>query len=698
MTKSARKRKRDGKRLAGQRSRSSTTAAPKAGETFERMATIRAEDLDEDARTIEVSFSSELPVRDFYEPVILLHEKGSADLATLRDMGAVLFNHNADRIVGRPENVRLDEDDHRGRATIRFDEDDASQEVMAKVKSGSLRGVSVRYSAEKAQRINEGEEWESPGKRKFKGPLVVATRWTAREISLTPIPADVSVGVGRHETQEPTSGQEDDGMDERTRNYLISRGLANDATEDQAWALFDVLAQNDADTARELAAAKAANVAGQCVTATVTAPVTATATADDPMERVGALRSLAQESGHPELLADWLENETPVDEARSAAFKLLRDDSPPIGSPRSSGVAVVEDEWTKRRGYAEAGLCQRLGLAQDKNYKGDVPAYIRLEDIARWCLAKDGERNIEMLTPDAIAVRAISQSTSSFPLILEAAANKSIRKGYDEAPQTYEVLTRRKDVADFKINKITNISDPGLFNETPELVPVQEEVYTEEGDSFSIATYAKGYSLSRQAIVNDDLDAFSRMGRFGGSFRRTINNAVFALIQTPPTMPDGKGLFATDHPSGSNSTTGVLSATSMGVARTMMERQKGLGATPAQLSIKPRYLLIPPELNLVAQQLLGSLYNPATLATAQLPVNMALEIISESELSSTAKWYISADPNVIDTIQVARLAGQNEPVIVREENNRVLGVSWISYGDFGVKAIDHRGLVYSTGA
>ena len=83
----------------------------------------------------------------FHGPArILLHERDAVDLAPLRETGSVLFNHDISSIVGRPENVEIDTKDRVGRATIRFDQDDESERVFQKVKSGSLRGVSVRFA------------------------------------------------------------------------------------------------------------------------------------------------------------------------------------------------------------------------------------------------------------------------------------------------------------------------------------------------------------------------------------------------------------------------------------------------------------------------------------------------------------------------------------------------------------------------
>jgi phage head maturation protease len=130
----------------------------------------------------------------------LLHGEKNADLTRLTTVGAAVYGHRYDleNIIGPIKEARIDKDSRRGFAVISFDDDDTGNRAWAKVKSGSLRGVSFGYAIKEAVRIEEDEKWVDPeSMREFKGPALVATRWEAYEISLTPVPADASVGVGR---------------------------------------------------------------------------------------------------------------------------------------------------------------------------------------------------------------------------------------------------------------------------------------------------------------------------------------------------------------------------------------------------------------------------------------------------------------------------------------------------------------------
>lgn len=159
-------------------------------EFFERSFELDRAALDEKTRSVPVSFSSDKPVPRWFGNEILLHGSENVDLSQLKSVGSALYNHNPDVIIGPVKNVRLD--GNKGRADIGFDDDEIGNLYMGKVKNNSLRGVSVRYTIQKFREIQEKEEWNG-----IKGPAYVATRWRPIEISLTPIPADASVGVNR---------------------------------------------------------------------------------------------------------------------------------------------------------------------------------------------------------------------------------------------------------------------------------------------------------------------------------------------------------------------------------------------------------------------------------------------------------------------------------------------------------------------
>jgi HK97 family phage major capsid protein len=155
-----------------------------------RAVEVSSEEINNDKRTVELSFSSEEPVERWWGTEILDHSKKSVILNRLKTGGAVLVNHNTDDQVGVVEKVKIDEDERKGRATVRFGRSQRAQEIFQDIADGIRRNVSVGYIIHEIVLEKKTDDLE----------IYRATSWEPMEISTVPIPADVSVGVGRSES------------------------------------------------------------------------------------------------------------------------------------------------------------------------------------------------------------------------------------------------------------------------------------------------------------------------------------------------------------------------------------------------------------------------------------------------------------------------------------------------------------------
>lgn len=153
---------------------------------------LRAVEGEGNERKFLLSFSSEEPYKRWFGQEILSHSEGAVDLQRLNDIGCVLFNHDRDKVVAKVNEAYLK--DYRCYAEIEFDDDEFSEKIYQKVKSGTLKGVSVGYQVGKWEEISAGSKSEDG---RFEGPCSVAIEWTPYEISIVSVPADPTVGVGR---------------------------------------------------------------------------------------------------------------------------------------------------------------------------------------------------------------------------------------------------------------------------------------------------------------------------------------------------------------------------------------------------------------------------------------------------------------------------------------------------------------------
>ena len=190
---------------------------------LKREIKIELKELDEEKRQVELSFSSEKPYSMWFGDEILSHDDGALDLSRLNEIGCVLFNHKRDFVVAKIEKAWVE--NKRGKAIITFDDDDDSEKIYAKVKSGTLKAVSVGYWVDSWEEVASGKV-SSTG---HVGPCSVALRWTPYEISIVSVPADDSVGVGRSYENEGSMN-----LSFFERQYLLNKNkmgvLENEST------------------------------------------------------------------------------------------------------------------------------------------------------------------------------------------------------------------------------------------------------------------------------------------------------------------------------------------------------------------------------------------------------------------------------------------------------------------------------------
>jgi HK97 family phage major capsid protein len=156
-----------------------------------RSFTISREAIDEEARTVELSFSSETPVERFFGVEILDHKKKSVRLDRFKSGAAnLLMDHDRTDVVGVIEDVKLVSDPRRGTVTARFGNSARASEVFQDVLDGIRKSVSVTYRIFEA--ITEKVQKNGP-------EIVRITDWEPLEVSLVSIPADASVGIARSE-------------------------------------------------------------------------------------------------------------------------------------------------------------------------------------------------------------------------------------------------------------------------------------------------------------------------------------------------------------------------------------------------------------------------------------------------------------------------------------------------------------------
>ena len=691
---------------------------------MKRQVAIRAEDVDTDSRKLSVSISSETDkIRGWSgTPEVLLHERSAVNISPLRDLGAVLMNHDPNQIVGRPENIRLDEKDRKIRADIVFDDDPESQRAFDKVKSGSLRGISVGFKVEKWQRVAGGETWKGPGGRSFEGPVDVATRWSIREFSLTPIPADLDVGVGRSTTPSGREPKKEFTMNEKLKAAMVKRGLDPNASDDDAQE-FILRAVDPQDPKPEGNGDPAPESNSRQVTEESSS--LAALAGKRELERGSEVMDLISTwPSQRELIARLYKDGASVGDVRKSVLVEIARERPAVAQGGSySRVESGEDSRAKFRKAATDSLLLRVNRLKRDEDEAPASWSVRKEaardacgfslfDLMRTALRQCGLS--DRGSKEELMVRAFSNSTSDFPAILKDAANKRLLQAYSENPSTWRPLCRIGNATDFKTLNRPKFGNMGNLVLTPDLVPMSEGSTLDVNESFAISTYTKRFGIGRQAIINDDLSAFDRIPtEIGNAAARTVTDTFYNLLISAsgigPTMTeDSTALFATTHTSGANyiASTGAPDVAGLGALMKFMRLQKGLvsaGETAPILNVQPKFLLVPAALEITALQTVGSIADPAkSNSITNNPFSNMLTLIVEPRLDGGTNggtaWYLVANPDQTEGVEVAFLNGNDTPTMYTEVGNNVLGTAWGVVLDFGVKVIEHRGWARTKGA
>ena len=304
-------------------------------------------------------------------------------------------------------------------------------------------------------------------------------------------------------------------------------------------------------------------------------------------------------------------------------------------------------------------------------------------------------------------------TTGNFANLLLDASNKTLLGGYEEAPYTWSLWARQANsVDDFKNIHRMRFSEAPNPEEIPENADYPEGKMADSKETYKVAKYGESFTISWETIVNDDLDALSRIpAMHGNAMRRFQNKKVYEVLTSNPIMGDGYSLFSSSHVSGDN-TSGAAAApgvTTLNNAFVKMMTQKGLNkpdgtASDAVINVIPKYVIVPVAYSATLLQLIASMADPTAGGSAagnsntlniygpngMRPITPVVE--PQLDANSATKWYVAADNSQIDTVELSFLSGEESPVIENEYNMRNDTYYNKIRQTFGTKAIDWRGL------
>lgn len=381
-----------------------------------------------------------------------------------------------------------------------------------------------------------------------------------------------------------------------------------------------------------------------------------------------------------------------ADEARQAAFEAMQRRSAETAT-RTTRATIGTDHTDPAVIATRAGEALFARSHPDHELSEAARPYAAMStvDLARDCLRRSGA-SLTGLAGTTIITRAL-HTTSDFPLILGDTVGRELRLAYQTAPSGVRMLARQTTARDFRAKRALQFGEgPGLekVNEGGEF---KHGTIEESGESYSVETFGRIFSISRQALVNDDLAAFTQIpARLGNGARAFEAAQLVAKLVANPNMSDGTAVFHADHGNLAGSG-GALSLNTLSAARNAMRRQTGLGGEP--IDATPYAVVVPPELETLAEQLLSEI---AATTTDDVNPFAKLSLAVEPRLTDTSAWYVAADPATIDGLEYAYLEGAPGPQVETRQGFEVDGVQMKIRLDFGCGWTDYRGWYRNDGS
>ena len=576
--------------------------------------------------------------------------------------------HNAyslDAVLGvvKPGSVRVEGGQMLGR--IRLSDTPGDAEVVRKIATGLIRGVSIGYDTEV-----ETVEQATAGAPELR----TATRWIPFEGSSVPVGADPNAGT-RTRAASPAP----------TVTPPASPAIRQEPT-------------------------MPATVTNPATGATLDEAAIRAKAATDERERAKSIRQAVGLLRLDATVAESLiDGGVELEAARTRAFALAAErDAAVKVAPHLPAATVTDDAKDKRaRGMQNAILHRampgKFALTEEgRHFRG-----LDLMGLARDFLESEGISTRGM-TPMDLSGRALHHrsgggyhSVSDFPNILSDVPRKVMAKAYGEAPSTFQAIASRATLKDFRAKYAVQLGAAPALERVLENGEFKRGSIVDGAESYGLDTYGKILAIGRRVMINDDLGALTKLpAKLAAAARRLENAIVWGVVLDNGDMADGVDLFHASHNNlidvGSG---GGATVTQLAAMRSKLKMQLDLDDS-TRLGLSLRTIAVPDALFTAFEKFIKGEIQPATQAEVIPGSFRNLNLITDPLLddSSTSEWYGFADMGELDGLEYAYLEGEEGPAIDSEVDFETDGVQLRIRHDFGAGCVDHRFAVRNAGA
>jgi len=427
--------------------------------------------------------------------------------------------------------------------------------------------------------------------------------------------------------------------------------------------------------------------------------------------RAGQIRGLCKAMHLPTETADELIDKGATFDAAKRVVLSRRQELDSMTTPMSAGRITGGAPAADNKAVLDAATLLHLGrtkLAEKAHKPEIIQAARRLgirnaEDLCRESVRLSGKADTTGRTSSEIVRLAFS--SMALPETLGGSLDRVMAEAYAMEPQTWRSWCGVKTAKSFRTHKALR---PYMSNSDFQAVGPNGEIthgsLEEEWYEFSIETKARMLSLTRQSIIDDSLNM---LGDLASELARQAARAVNDSLYT--RMLAGIGSFFVS--GNGNYLSGAGSVlTVAGLSAAISNLRKRRDADNRILALVPKVLVVSPELEAYALQLVNSTTISRIADEDQLPEGnpfqgrLTVEVeprLSDDSFHANASdthWLLACGPEN-PTLVVAFLDGKETPTIeTAEADFNQLGVQMRAYLDFGTGNADHRSAVLCAGA
>jgi len=506
-----------------------------------------------------------------------------------------------------------------------FGASQTSEQVLNLARRGMKFQASIGADINRIENLSAGEKVSVNG-REFAGPISVVRSSKLREVSIVLMGADPDT----------------------------SAAIAAEASEDS----------NMADNAT-LPADKVEATAGVAVE--TKAP--AAAAPDNSQEILAELKALREEQAAQRAA---IEAQAKVNAARSER-------------PAGPAIHVVEGSVASPK-VIEAALCMQGGLKADKVY--DEPTLeaahkarrdVSLSGVLIQAARANGYTGSDRLNDGNMrAVITAAFASHQIADLLSAVTNKFLLNGFNSVESVWQLISAIRSVNDFKAINQFRLNGDFKFKKVGNAGELKTAVATDYKRSLAADTWGIVSQLTRTDMYNDDLSALSQLPqRMGRGSALALNETIWTEFLSSNDTYYQKVTAAAGN---------ALALAGLKTAATAFRKLTDPDGNP--LGIAPRILLVPPELELTAAELMTSSLLISGNTTAAPSANVLqgrYKVVVSNYLTSATTWWLMADGADLPAMDVVFLNGQQAPTIenVMADSDK-LGVTIRGYMDFGV--------------